>query len=205
MPLSIAAQALRLSAEGLLHHAYGSDSEAQLYISAMLGLQLNGMHLRSGFRTNRCDNTSSAPTTEGARWLIWEEVGRPSSKRNTIDGAPPALGALVLRRQGSGIVMEYIVSRYSCGGRGWPMVLAAEEICRREGMAVLYSAADLSQDGSRADPHDRNGKKGPSAAEAHRRWGFEEIQMKEWEQVGLSLYDSSRCDVIYMKKRLMNT
>ncbi|CAE8603102.1 unnamed protein product, partial [Polarella glacialis] len=117
----------------------------------------------------------------------------------------------VLRQQRNGkpseapIVIDYIASRRQLGGRGWPMVLAAEELCRQQGIGSLWSAADLTQDGVGAEPglsETSVERRGPSAVDAHKRWGFVESSKKEWRTVGLELYDESRCRVLYMRKDL---
>lgn len=190
MPLAAAEEDIRRSTEAVLHVAW-LDSEARLSISNMLGLCLKGMSLRSGKRTPRCQAQGSRACK---RWLIWEEVAG--------EHPPPApdaraVGALVLSRYHAdkpGIAIGYVAAIRSRGGRGWPMVLAAEAIARLEGLGVLYSAADLSQDGG--------GGAGLSAKEAHARWGFEACSEEEWRAAGLELYDSTRCTVAYTKKSL---
>lgn len=202
-PLRMTCERLRKSIETVLHIAWNSDNEAKLAISHLLGLHLNGMNLRSGTQMPRCEMRESS---KGGHWLIWEEMnGGP--QRSPAD--PPAVGALVLRRQGprrkrkGGIVIDYISAIRDRGGRGWPMVLAAEVICRLEGVSVLYSAADLSQDG-RYMKNTRYSKSGGSSAlDAHHRWGFIESSATEWKSVGLEVYDETRCCVSYTKKYII--
>jgi len=196
IPLKLADEDLRKSAEAVLHIAWNYDKEAKSAISFLMGLGLKGINLRSGKQTSRCE---AQKKDKGGHWLIWEEAPSPD-----IPAAKDAraVGALLLRRQGSGstggIVMDYISARRSLGGRGWPMVLAAEAVCRREGLGVLYSAADLTQDGCGCDPLDERG--GLSAIDAHHRWQFHNSSAEEWGAVGLDLYDENKCSVAYLKK-----
>jgi len=199
LPLNRASEHLRKSVEEVLHAAWAYDREANKSVSMLLGLQLNGISLRSGRRTARC--VAPSAKSKGGHWLIWEELVLGSS--STFAPRPEdrkAVGAMLLRRQQSKIckrdgpvVVDYISADRSCGGRGWPMVLAAQEICRQECVGLLYSAADLSQDGARG---------GLSAIQAHDRWGFEAISLEEWKEAGLELYDESRCCVRYTRKVL---
>lgn len=196
IPLKLADEDLRKSAEAVLHLAWNYDKEAKSAISYLMGLGLKGINLRSGKQTSRCE---AQKKDKGGHWLIWEEAASP-------DITPPrdarAVGALLLRRQGvgnsGGIVIDYISARRSRAGRGWPMVLAAEAVCRKEGLRTLYSAADLTQDGCGCDPED--GRKGCSAIDAHHRWEFRESSAEEWRAVGLDLYDENKCSVAYLKK-----
>jgi len=199
---------VRREAEALLHGCWG-DGGAARAVSRLLELDTpaSGMTLRSGRHTGR--GSSTAP---GETWLIWEQRPRRASDGD-VDGdsdadssCSPVVGALVLRSkrplhddgklefapQGT-VFIEYVAARRSHGGRGWPMVLAAEGICRREGFGSLYSAADLVQDGRFADVE------GTSAEAAHLRWGFQRISEEEWTSVGLDLYDHV-CRVAYMRK-----
>lgn len=192
VPLTTASEELRRSAETLLHAAWCNDPSAKLVISIALGLTLNGMSLRSGSRTARCLRSPQGNSKRGdAHWLVWEET-QPSKH---------FVGAMILSRTGcpgSGAVsIDYMAARRGQGGRGFPMVLAAEAVCKQEGFNELYSAADLSQLGQGADPPGSN-----SAADAHSRWGFKKITKKEWEAAGLTLYDASKCSVRYTRKRL---
>jgi len=155
-----------------------------------------------------------ARNTDGAN-------GAGSAHSSNGQGVPPrtgrAVGALVIRwkrqaDEGSrgvggagGAVIDYVAALRSRGGQGWPMVLAAEAICRRQGLGVLYSAADLSQTGQFADlaPRDEaQGREIRSAIAAHRRWGFVPSSSEEWKASGLELYDQRKCRVHYMKKVL---
>jgi len=205
LPLQLANEEIRKSAEVVLHGAWSSDSEAQASISHLMGLQLKGISLRSGKKTSRLEVLSRS-REKGRHWLIWEEVANSTDMLPTTDTR--AVGALLLRQQCSSndgaMVIDYVAACRTCGAAGWPMVLAAEAICRKEGRTVLYSAADLTQDGCRAEfqPDEKPGKGGKSALDAHCRWGFAESSAEEWKAVGLELYDENRCDVRYMKKCL---
>lgn len=205
LPWQLADEDIRRSAEVVLHGAWSGDSKAQTAISHLMGLQLKGISLRSGKKTSRMAVLSRSREKD-RHWLIWEEVVNSTDMLPAIDAR--AVGALVLRQQCSSddgaMVIDYVAARSSCGAAGWPMVLAAEAICRKEGRNMLYSAADLTQDGCRAEfkPHEKPGKGGKSALDAHCRWGFTESSAEEWKAVGLELYDENRCDVRYMKKCL---
>eukprot|EP00931_Biecheleriopsis_adriatica_P033205 TRINITY_DN19278_c0_g1_i2.p1 TRINITY_DN19278_c0_g1~~TRINITY_DN19278_c0_g1_i2.p1 ORF type:complete len:425 (+),score=89.50 TRINITY_DN19278_c0_g1_i2:139-1275(+) len=200
IPLCRADELLRKSVEAVLHGAWEGDREVRLSVSNLLGLQLNGISLRSGRQTARCQ--AVAKMSKVGHWLIWEEVP------GEAEMPPPearAVGAMVLRRprksEGNNpVVIDYVCADRSRGGRGWPMVLAAEEICRQENTDVLYSAADLTQDGVRTNS--AGGCSGQAAVEAHARWGFVTISVEEWQKAGLELYDEKRCRVQYMKKAL---
>jgi len=202
LPLQLANEDLRRSAELVFHGAWSGDSETQAALSHLLGLQLKGISLRSGKKTSRLAHRRE----KGRHWLLWEEVVSSTDMLPATDAR--AVGALVLRQQRSSndgaMVIDYVAARSSCGAAAWPMVLAAEAICQKEGHKVLYSAADLTQDGGRAEfkPDEKPGKGGRSALDAHCRWGFAESSAEEWKAVGLELYDENRCDVRYMKKLL---
>lgn len=199
LPLSRASEQLRKSVEAVLHAAWAHDRGANHSVSMLLGLQLNGISLRSGRRTARCEAPSAK--RKGGHWLVWEEL----FPRSVSTPAPrpeerKAVGAMLLRRQQNKngkhdgpAVIDYVSADRSQGGRGWPMVLVAQEICRQESVGMLYSAADLSQDGARG---------GLSAIQAHERWGFQAISLEEWRKAGLELYDETRCCVRYMSKVL---
>lgn len=156
-------------------------------------------------KTSRLD-VLSRNREKGRHWLIWEEVVNGTDMLPATDAR--AVGALLLRQQCSGadgaMVIDYVAARRSRGAAGWPMVLAAEAICLKEGRNMLYSAADLTQDGCCAEfkPDEKPGKGGKSALDAHCRWGFAESSSEEWKAVGLELYDENRCGVRYMKKCL---
>jgi len=120
--------------------------------------------------------------------------------------------------------IEYVAASRRLGGRGWPMVLMAEAVCKREGLHVLYSAADLLMDGRFADHVPAGGSPsagegdeggasssgdgsgeavgGTSAVAAHRRWGFVPISAEDWKGAGLELYDPDKCSVSYMMKAI---
>merc|ERR1712232_973728 len=115
------------------------------------------------------------PLVPTRRWLLWETAA---------DGS--VVGGAVLRWQQNthvgpkhlqgGAVLEYIAARRDKGAKGYLMVLAAEEVCRLMGLPELFSACDLTHKGQafqgRATP----------ALEAHRRWGFQDINPEEWRE-----------------------
>jgi len=197
LPLQLADEDLRKSVEAVLHFAWSSDSDTMLAISHLLGFTLKSINLRSGRQTSRVQSVNMKDRFH----LIWEEV-HDDQLSAVRDGR--AVGALVLRLPAncrSGAVIDYVCARKSRGGAGWPMVCAAEEICKQNDMSVLYSAADLSQDGRGALWHDSSGR-GISALEAHERWRFVPSTPCEWKAAGLELYDEKKCRVRYMKKQL---
>uniref|UniRef100_A0A7S1F038 Uncharacterized protein n=1 Tax=Noctiluca scintillans TaxID=2966 RepID=A0A7S1F038_NOCSC len=178
---------IRKRIELVLHAAWDFDVRARHAISNLLGLRLNGMSLRSGRTTSRCQKEGDVQ-----QWLVWEQL--------SVD----TVGALVLRHsvgRKSAMVIDYVAAVRG-RGRGYPMLCAAEAICKREGYGVLYSAADLSQDGNDNSDEPSDSTAGPSAVEAHTRWNFVTITAAEWEDTGLKLYDEDRCSVVYMKKLL---
>lgn len=125
-------------------------------------------------------------------WLLWQEC--PETKT--------MLAVAILTRQVSckkgpkelqgGMVLEYIGIRPNSSGKAYWLVLAAEEVALLMGHTELFSACDLNQCGQ-AFP----GAK--VALEAHRRWGFEDTDQKEWRDRRLEGY-SEGCDVHYMVK-----
>lgn len=166
-----AEEEIRRSAESVLHSAWGVDKKVCQYISRLLDLEVagsNGMTLRSG---RRMSPVQGAGTKELRKWLIWEEIAPPVSiAQGQSGGKRNAVGALVLRQMpppsaparkrkdinAAGVMpgsafIEYVAASRRRGGRGWPMVLAAESICKMEGLSALYSAADLLMDGRYAD------------------------------------------------------
>lgn len=208
--LQCAPENLRRRVELVLHEAWHFDRQAQLTISNLLGLKLNGMLLRSGRQTARCQKGGPMD-----HWLIWEELESSNSAKE-----PEVVGALVLRKQCASttsnsasntavsghrrgaMVVDYVAADRNRGGRGWPMLCKAEAICEREGFSVLYSAADLSQEGVSEDKGcSRMSVSVPSAVDAHKRWGFIASSAAEWQETDLKLYDE-RCGVVYMKKLL---
>ncbi|CAK0845565.1 unnamed protein product, partial [Prorocentrum cordatum] len=200
MPLHLTTEELRKTGEGILHAAWRNDVVSKQTISNHLGLQLNGMRLRNGKQTSRCSSVARGGRVDN--WLVWE---RTAGAQAPSASSGKMVGALLLRRQApkdhrskGAISIDYVSAQRSAGGKGWPMVQAAEAICRGEGMRDLWSAADLSQDGGAS----WDGKRDGSALAAHRRWGFSASSAAEWKAIGLELYDEQRCRVAYMRKAL---
>merc|ERR1712014_244805 len=112
-------------------------------------------------------------------------MGEESRESSDVRNDARAVGALVFHFSGATkasqcCVINYVSAQRSKGGRGWPMLLAVEAVCRMEGVSMLYSAADLSQDGRMRDGSGIR----VSAAAAHLRWGFTAISAAEWRQQG---------------------
>eukprot|EP00746_Dinoflagellata_sp_MGD_P016671 gnl/MRDRNA2_/MRDRNA2_137768_c0_seq1.p1 gnl/MRDRNA2_/MRDRNA2_137768_c0~~gnl/MRDRNA2_/MRDRNA2_137768_c0_seq1.p1 ORF type:complete len:306 (-),score=52.27 gnl/MRDRNA2_/MRDRNA2_137768_c0_seq1:2-919(-) len=184
MPMIRVPEHVRSSVKHILHLAWQRDKKCTEKISNLLGLT-RSMNLRSGksMERPRC----SLEVSVNDLWLIWEV-------QKVADGKNPIVGALVLRRQTGGLVIEYLTALRVHGGKGFPMVQAAEVMCTKEGYSVLWSAVDLSQDGRYFGVI--------SAEDAHQRWGFQPSTAKEWQDAGLDLYDEKNCSVRYMKKQL---
>lgn len=210
-------ESIRTGAEALLHEFWDRDDCAKNCISRLLEIQLKGMSLRSGRKTGRVDVSAAGAGTGVEKFLVWqvireEEVIKKRAQRFE-QPCRKVVGALILQRKRpakrcpGGAVIEYVAVSRSRGGQGWPLVLAAEGICRGLGARVLYSAADLSQEGQFADVTASPSPPGckyhrRSAMAAHYRWGFGESSKEEWKELGLHLYDDRRCAVEYMKKIL---
>lgn len=210
-------ESIRTGAEALLHEFWDRDDCAKNCISRLLEIQLKGMSLRSGRKTGRVDVSAAGAGTGVEKFLVWqvireEEVVKKRAQRFE-QPCRKVVGALILQRKRpakrcpGGAVIEYVAVSRSRGGQGWPLVLAAEGICRGLGARVLYSAADLSQEGQFADVTASPSPPGckyhrRSAMAAHYRWGFGESSKEEWKELGLHLYDDRRCAVEYMKKIL---
>lgn len=184
MPMTMVPEHIRSSVKSILHLAWQRDKKCTEKISNLLGLTTS-MNLRSGKSMERPRCSSEVSVND--LWLIWE-VQKVDDDKN------PIVGALVLRRQPGGLVIEYLTALRVHGGKGFPMVQAAEVMCEKEGYSVLWSAVDLSQDGKYFGVI--------SAEEAHQRWGFQPSTAKEWHDMGLDLYDEKNCSVRYMKKQL---
>lgn len=187
MPMARVPEDVRSSVKSILHLAWQRDTKCTEKISNLLGLTTS-MNLRSGKSVTR--PRCSFEVSLKDLWLIWEV-------QRLQDGKNPVVGALVLRRQVGGLVIEYLTALRVHGGKGFPMVQAAEVICAKEGFPVLWSAVDLSQDGRYFGVI--------SAEEAHERWGFQSSTANEWKEMGLELYDEKNCSVRYMKKELKPT
>eukprot|EP00747_Dinoflagellata_sp_TGD_P064494 gnl/TRDRNA2_/TRDRNA2_153931_c0_seq1.p1 gnl/TRDRNA2_/TRDRNA2_153931_c0~~gnl/TRDRNA2_/TRDRNA2_153931_c0_seq1.p1 ORF type:complete len:549 (-),score=116.17 gnl/TRDRNA2_/TRDRNA2_153931_c0_seq1:103-1749(-) len=174
-PVKHADEQSRIGAEAILHDAFRS-AQCQNALTRLVGLRPGGVSLRSGRKLCR-----TAVDDGEEKWLLWEQIGPEQ-----------VVGAAVLRRQqntGVGpkslretLVLEYIAANRIAGGSGYPLVLAAAEVCRLLGFPELFSACDLSQDG-----HAFAGKATP-AMEAHRRWGFQDIDPEEWQERRLDEY-----------------
>jgi len=217
-------EGIRSSAERLLHEFWNRDDGAKACISGLLDMQLKGISLRSGRKTGRVDKSASSGESE--KFLVWQAILEDSAGR-VVDAASikssrsrasvneKVVGACVLQCKASrtrtkkgGAVIEYIAVSRLRGGKGWPLVCAAEQIVRDLGLSSMYSAADMSHDGRYADltaspglkPAD--GRTERSAMAAHHRWGFRESSKEEWKALGLTEYDDRRCTVHYMKKTL---
>uniref|UniRef100_A0A7S1A7R5 Uncharacterized protein n=1 Tax=Noctiluca scintillans TaxID=2966 RepID=A0A7S1A7R5_NOCSC len=107
-------------------------------------------------------------------------------QRNTAVGAKHLQG---------GVTLEYIAAKRTEGGKGYPLVLAAEEVCRMLSLAELFSACDMSQIGNAF------GGQSTAALVAHQRWGFVDMDTKEWAERRLNAY-SGDCSVRFMVKRI---
>lgn len=183
--MTVASEAVREGGGGVFRTAF--CGRAGDIISELLGLRPESVgRLRSGRLLSRLD----AGLVMGQRWLIWQAAG---------DGS--IVGAAILRRQQhrgrgaaslqGGFVLEYVVASRTKGAKGYLMVLAAEEICRSLGAGELFSACDLSQVG-------QNGLT-PSAVDAHRRWGFRDVDPLEWKDRSFHEY-TRKCRVKLMVK-----
>jgi len=218
-PMRDVDESIRAGAEALLHHFWCGDTAAKCCISRLLEIQLKGMSLRSGRKTSRVDVSATGANVE--KFLVWHE-SEDEVKTITTSGTrgrpteikfKRLVGALVLQwkrptrrrdRNLGGAVIEYVAASRAAGGQGWPLVQAAQGLCKELGLRVLYSAADMSQDGSYADGPicPIKGIADRSALAAHQRWGFNESSKEEWKALGLTMYDDKRCTVHYMKKTL---
>lgn len=187
-PLGMTTEATRVLAEEALHKAFTNG--AAECITRLVGLREPSVgSLRSGARLSRAE-----PVGAVQRWLIWETVagGRVVGaavmvrQRNTLAGPS--------RLQG-GPVLEYIAADRAAGGRGHPLVLAAEEICRMMGFPELFSACDLAQQGQAF-----GGSATPALA-AHQRWGFRDMDREEWTERRFFQYNR-KCRVHFMVKTL---
>lgn len=94
-----------------------------------------------------------------------------------------------------GAVLEYISARRDTGARGYPLVLAAEEVCRLLGLKELFSACDLTHRGQAF------GGQATPALTAHRRWGFQDIDSEEWAERRFGEY-TRESKVHFMVKQL---
>lgn len=187
LPMARVPDDIRTNVEQFLHLAWKPDKKCTENISRLLCLTTY-MKLRSGKTTARPSCSSEASVND--MWLILEV------QKSEYDSEHLIVGALLLRRQVGGLVIEYVTALRSHGGKGFPMVQAAEVICKKEGFAVLWSAVDLAQNGQHFAVL--------SADEAHQRWGFQPSTAKEWQDMGLEIYDEAECSVRYMKKMLLH-
>lgn len=212
-------ESIRSGAEKLLHEFWDRDDASKICISRLLDMQLKGISLRSGRKTGRVDNSGGGSST-AEKFLVWQAIHEDANGRRVGLGSQTTatlrvVGALILqwkrrsgRKQG-GAVIDYIAVSRSRRGQGWPLVCAAEGICRDLGLDIIYSAADMSHDGRYADLTASPAltpvggvKQERSAMAAHGRWGFRESSKEEWKSLGLPQYDDRRCTVHYMKKPL---
>jgi len=135
-------------------------------------------------------------------WLLWQE-SVPEGKTGATGGVGTMLSVALLSRQHytskgpkelqGGMVLEYISVDPSSEAKAYWLVLAAQEVALLMGHTELFSACDLNQRGQAFD-----GRAKP-ALEAHRRWGFEDTDQKEWRDRRLEGYCKG-CDVHYMVK-----
>lgn len=188
-PLGATQESRRLCAEALLHEAFPSKGSVDC-ITNLLGLrQAKGRAVRSGRRVTRALRVDLAHM-----WLLWMEVGLGKmvacailrKQRNTAVGAKHLQG---------GVTLEYIAAKRTEGGKGYPLVLAAEEVCRMLSLGELFSACDMSQIGNAF------GGQSTAALVAHQRWGFVDMDTKEWAERRLNAY-SGDCSVRFMVKRI---
>lgn len=169
-PVGAASEAVRLQAEGLLCEAFPCFN-SRASIVRLLGLHDGGsINLRSGRKPKR----SRIAAVAYQRWLIWE----------TLDDE--MVGAAILSKQvrtkvgpahlRGGAVLEYIACKRHQGGAAHLLISAASQICRLLGLKEIFSACDLSQEGQAF--------KGQScrALDAHRRWGFVDMDQEEWHE-----------------------
>jgi len=130
-------------------------------------------------------------------WLLWQES--PAKKGEV--GSMLSVAILSRQRYTSkgpvhlqgGMVLEYISVEPGTGAKAYWLVQAAEEVALLMGHTELFSACDLNQRGTAFD-----GRAKP-ALEAHRRWGFEDTDQKEWTDRRFEVY-SAGCSVRYMVK-----
>eukprot|EP00435_Cladocopium_sp_Y103_P019508 s2655_g4.t1 len=131
-------------------------------------------------------------------WLLWQETPAKKGEVGSI------LSVAILSRQRytskgplhlqGGMVLEYISVEPGTGAKAYWLVQAAEEVALLMGHTELFSACDLNQRGKAFD-----GRAKP-ALEAHRRWGFEDTDQKEWTDRRFEVY-SAGCNVRYMGKQ----
>lgn len=198
-PLAATTEAVRTECEAVLHSAFRSKG-AMDSISLLVGLRTRDYQrqLRSRSRAQAL----GGPAKMQRSWLIWQTVADPTQgqpdRRRTVGAAimewqvHAKSGPKHLR---GGAVLEYIAARRDAGARGFPMVLAAEEVCRLLGLKEIFSACDLTQEGQAF------GGKATAALTAHRRWGFQDIDAEEWAERRFGQY-SELSDVHYMVKPL---
>eukprot|EP00931_Biecheleriopsis_adriatica_P079892 TRINITY_DN53239_c0_g1_i1.p1 TRINITY_DN53239_c0_g1~~TRINITY_DN53239_c0_g1_i1.p1 ORF type:complete len:450 (+),score=95.46 TRINITY_DN53239_c0_g1_i1:42-1352(+) len=184
-PLAAVKSDVRIEAEDVLFAGFAGRS-ARNTITHLLGLRERGLQLRSG-------RGKSASLLQGWQaWLLWQREAAGSM----------AAAAVLTRQQHTrtgpkhlqgGMVLEYIVSLPGLGGRAHQLVLAAEEVSRLMGHTELFSACDLHQQGQAFE-----GRSTP-ALDAHKRWGFRDLDPREWHDRRLESY-SQQSSVHFMVK-----
>lgn len=172
-PLGIITSGTREAAEDLLFAGFAGSSSQQARdsISRLLGLRARHLNLRSG-RGSRAEFKRDEHS-----WLLWQETNAESDDKRTVTAA-----AVLVRQQHTfvgpkhlqgGMVLEYIVSQPG-RGKAFLLVQAGVEVSRLMGHRELFSACDMNQIGQAFD------EKAQQALAAHQRWGFQEINPKEW-------------------------
>ena len=169
---------LRVEAEALLFEAFKHDSYKE-GIQDMLGLKKKQFPTRSGRQPSR-----QAVHVDTRTWLIYETICKDD--RTTMVAA-----AIVQYRLGMNI--EYIGSDSNAGGKAHLLIEAAVELCRSTRCGVLYSAADLTQDG-----HAWAGR-AKHSLKAHLLWGFQEVCDKDIMKERMKLYSRSSAIKILFK------
>eukprot|EP00930_Biecheleria_cincta_P046680 TRINITY_DN32222_c0_g1_i1.p1 TRINITY_DN32222_c0_g1~~TRINITY_DN32222_c0_g1_i1.p1 ORF type:complete len:470 (-),score=56.34 TRINITY_DN32222_c0_g1_i1:263-1672(-) len=172
-PLGWVSSSTREAAEDLLFAGFAGTSSqaARDSISRLLGLRARHLNLRSG--RGHCAEFKR----DEHSWLLWQET---DAKRE--DTCSVVAAAVLVRQQHTcvgpkhlqgGMVLEYIASQPK-RGKAFLLVQAGVEVCRLMGHTELFSACDMNQTGQAFDG------KAPRALTAHQRWGFQEINPKEW-------------------------
>jgi len=199
-PLASAPEAARVGVEALLQEAFPRAS-ATGTITELVGLRKNGIGtLRSGRRPSRVQMEA---TGFDDRWLLWETMTTSVSKK--AEEEKVVAGAVLVRQRNTkagpvalqgGMVLEYIAAHPGEGGKGYLLVMAAEEICRQAGLPELFSACDLSHTGTAFEGT------ATAALTAHRRWGFLDIDPEEWRDRRFHAY-SRDSSVHFMVKSVL--
>lgn len=168
---------VRDEAETLFHIGFGVTKSSD--IQENLCLQDKPMTTRSGRMPQRRCSKNEAGT-----WLVWY------TQASTMVGA-----AIVECVRGFAPSLKYITAKPKTGA-GHQLVRAAENlVCNKLRRNTLFSAADLNQQGQAW-----GGQAKKSAVDAHRSWGFVEIQLDEWKKHCEHYYRGG--GVAYMMKTL---